>query len=127
MKIISQARGKALGDTFLTCSSHPREQKVGTEISGHVHSWQRCHQVLSATALLLNGAGLHCELDLETTKEFWLQQLLMIHVWWSGLHRTFYSSTSLMDMTLEWVWRLPKVEMLQERHPNPSLEGIALR
>lgn len=28
--IISQARGKALGDTSLTCSSHPREQQGGS-------------------------------------------------------------------------------------------------
>lgn len=127
MKLISQARGKVLGDTLLTCSSHPREQQGGNRGLWDVHGCQKCQQVLSATALLLHGAGLHCQLDLETTKEFWLQQLLQIHVWWSGLPRMFYSSTSLLVTTLQWVWMLPKINTLQEGHPNPGLGGIALR
>lgn len=126
MNIIRQARDKALRDTFLTCSSHPREQQVGDR-----DLWG-CSQLAEMPA----GPQCCCFTTQQSWAAlpawFWNYQGILalaalddpsLVVW---ITQGFLFHHILLDMTMEWVCMLPKVHMLQERQPNPCLGGIAL-
>lgn len=105
MNIISQARDKALGNTFLTCSSHPREQQVGNrELWGcsqpaEMPAGPQCYCVTtqqSWTALpawLWNYQGLLAPAALDDphlvvwiTQDFLFQDIFAEHNSGMGLH-----------------------------------------